>query len=96
MGQPLDSQRGQGERCVTDLNKHLVSRGRPVEFIGGTEDRHGLPVSGELQGELLPHQLLDHLVGSEAKAGEPDENDQKSRLCLAYLVNIYIYVFIRS
>ena len=41
------------------LDKHLAHGGA---IVGGAVDRHGLPVSGELQGELLPHQLLDYLI----------------------------------
>ena len=41
------------------LNKHLAKRG--ADFIRGAVDRHGLPVSGKLQGKLFLHQLLDHL-----------------------------------
>lgn len=31
-------------------------------LVRGAEDRHGLPVAGELQGELLLHQLFNNLI----------------------------------
>lgn len=31
----------------------------------GAVDRHGLAVTGELQGELLLHQLSDHLMDEQ-------------------------------
>lgn len=48
-------------RCQPYLDKHLAAR-RVVARPGGSAvHRHGLAVPGELQGALLPHQLLDHL-----------------------------------
>lgn len=41
------------------LDKHLA-HGRTI--VGGAVNGHGLSVSGEFQGELLSHQLLDHLI----------------------------------
>ena len=43
----------------TYLNEHLALG---AMLGGGAEDGHGLAVAGELQGELLLHQLFDHLV----------------------------------
>lgn len=49
------------ERC-TNLDKHLIAK----RCLGGpgrrAVDRHGLPVTRELQCELLLHQLLNYLV----------------------------------
>lgn len=46
----------------TNLDKHLIAK----RCLGGlgwrAVDRHGLPVTGEFQCELLLHQLLDYLV----------------------------------
>lgn len=42
----------------THLNEHL---GAAVALGGGAVHRHGLPVAGELQGDVLLHELLDHL-----------------------------------
>lgn len=50
------------------LDKHLA-HGR-TRLVGGAVDRHGLPVSGELQGDLLPHQLLDDLVRQKDRQSE--------------------------
>lgn len=41
------------------FDEHLALGAR---FDRGAIDRHGLPVSRELQGELLLHQLSDHLM----------------------------------
>lgn len=46
--------------CSVYLDKHFA-HGR-TGLVGGAVDRHGLPVSRELQSELLLHQLLDHLI----------------------------------
>lgn len=43
----------------TDLHKHL---GTTFTLRGGAVHRHGLPVTGELQSEVLLHELLDHLL----------------------------------
>ena len=43
----------------TDLHEHL---GTAVALGRGAVGGHGLPVAGELQGEVLLHQLLDHLL----------------------------------
>lgn len=48
--------RGEGG---TDLHEHL---GATIALSGGAVHRHGLPVTGELQGEVLVHQLLDDLL----------------------------------
>lgn len=40
------------------LDKHLALR---VQAIGSAVYRHGLPVSGKLQGEFFLHQLFDNL-----------------------------------
>lgn len=43
------------------LDKHLAAS-RVVARPGGSAVHgHGLAVPGELEGALLPHQLLDHL-----------------------------------
>lgn len=42
----------------TRLHKHL---GATVALGWGAIHRHGLPVTGELQGDVLLHELLDHL-----------------------------------
>ncbi len=47
------------------LNKHLANGG--ASFVGSAIDRHGLPVSGELQSEFLLHQLLDDLRSRSTK-----------------------------
>ena len=49
------------ERVESNLYKHLGTGGGPGELVGGAEDRHRLSVSRELQCQLLPHQLLNHL-----------------------------------
>lgn len=46
---------------VTHFDKHLVSHRGFGRFGRAAVDGHGLPVSRELQGELLPHQVLDDL-----------------------------------
>lgn len=51
--------------CSTDLNKHLVAHWGLGGFGRGAVDRHGLPVTRELQSELLFHQLLHHLRDRE-------------------------------
>lgn len=44
-----------------NLHKHLVAN-RSLRRLGrGAVDRHRLPVTRELQCELLLHQLFDHL-----------------------------------
>lgn len=49
-----------GPPLTSDLDKHLVADSSPG--LGwGTVHRHGLSVSGELQGAFLLHQLTDHL-----------------------------------
>lgn len=42
----------------THLHKHL---GTTVTLSGSAVHGHGLPVTGELQSDVLPHELLDHL-----------------------------------
>lgn len=49
-----------GELCPY-LDKHLAARGVVARRGGSAVHGHGLAVPGELQGALLPHQLLDHL-----------------------------------
>lgn len=39
---------------ISDLDEHLVAHSSPG-FGWGAIDRHGLSVSGELQGEFLLH-----------------------------------------
>ena len=46
----------------TYLHKHLALR---TSFSGVAVHGHGLAVAGELQSELLLHQLPDHLQGGE-------------------------------
>lgn len=48
------------------LHKHLALGAR---FDRGAIDGHGLAVTGELQSELLLHQLLDDLM-DETEEGE--------------------------
>ncbi len=43
----------------TCLHKHL---GATVTLSGSAVHRHGLPVTGELQSDVLLHELLDHLL----------------------------------
>ena len=43
----------------TDLHEHL---GTAITLDRGAISRHGFPVTGELQGEFLLHQLFDHLL----------------------------------
>lgn len=45
-------------RDGSDLDEHL---GATIALGGGAVHGHGLPVTGELQGEVLLHQLLDDL-----------------------------------
>lgn len=48
--------RRKGKTC---LHKHL---GPTVTLGRSAVHRHGLPITGELQSDILPHQLLDHLL----------------------------------
>lgn len=43
----------------TDLHKHL---GTTITLRGSAVYGHGLPVTGELQSDILLHELLDHLL----------------------------------
>lgn len=43
----------------TSLHKHL---GATIALSGSAVHRHGLPVTGELQSDILLHELLDHLL----------------------------------
>ena len=56
------------------LDEHLALGAR---FDGGAVDRHGLAVAGELQGELLLHQLPDHLT--DDKEGEKEYKWRRRR-----------------
>ena len=47
-------------KARTDLHEHL---GTTITLSGGAVHGHGLPVTGELQSEVLLHELLDHLLG---------------------------------
>lgn len=50
----------------TDLHKHL---GTTITLGGCAVYGHGLPVTGELQSDILLHELLDHLLeDTEMKA----------------------------
>lgn len=49
-------------RQCTNLDKHLIAKRCLGELGRRTVDRHGLPVTRELQSELLLHQLLNYLV----------------------------------
>lgn len=49
----------EGREPGTDLHEHL---GATVTLAGSAVHGHGLPVTGELQGEVLLHELLDHLL----------------------------------
>lgn len=53
------------------LDEHLALGAR---LDGGAVDRHGLAVTRELQGELLLHQLPDHLM--DENEGEKSRNDR--------------------
>lgn len=46
-------------KTETSLHKHL---GTTITLRGSAVDGHGLPVTGELQSDVLPHELLDHLL----------------------------------
>lgn len=62
------------------LDKHLAAS-RVVASPGGSAvHRHGLAVPGELEGALLPHQLLDHL--QEQRWAEPGRARDTAALCL--------------
>lgn len=54
------------DREESDLHKHL---GTAITLRGGAVHGHGLPVTGELQSEVLPHELLDHLLEDTEKRG---------------------------
>lgn len=43
------------------LDKHLAASRVVTRASGRAVHRHGLAVTGELQGALLPHQMFDHL-----------------------------------
>lgn len=49
----------EGREKETCLHKHL---GTTIALSGSAVDRHGLPVTGEFQGDVLLHELLDHLL----------------------------------
>lgn len=50
----------------TSLHKHL---GTTITLSGSAVHGHGLPVTGELQSDVLLHELLDHLLeDTEIKA----------------------------
>lgn len=51
----------------THFDKHLASHWGFGGLGRRAVNRHGLPVSGELQCELLFHQLLHHLFENEGK-----------------------------
>lgn len=50
---------GRRKRENTNLHEHL---GATITLSRGAVHGHGLPVTGELQSEVLLHQLLDHLL----------------------------------
>jgi len=53
------------------LDEHLVAHGGAGGLGRGAVDGHGLAVAGELQGELLLHQLLDDLgTGTASRGGQ--------------------------
>lgn len=52
------------------LSAHLDKHFAHGAVFGGAVNGHGLPVSGELQGEVLLHQLLDDLMGQTEGRGE--------------------------
>lgn len=64
--------------CICDciihscLDEHLALGAR---LDGGAVDRHGLAITRELQGELLLHQLPDHLT--DENEGEKSRNYRK-------------------
>lgn len=56
-------------KTETDLHKHL---GTTITLRGCAVHGHGLPVTGELQSDILLHELLDHLLeDTEMKAKRP-------------------------
>lgn len=61
------------------LDEHLALGARTD---GGAVDRHGLAVTRELQGELLLHQLPDHLVvekGWEKSRNGTKEEEERDK-----------------
>lgn len=72
------------ERGKTCLHKHL---GTTVTLSRSAVHRHGLPVTGELQSDVLLHQLLDHLlVDTGKKMLAP--NSPSVRNCLSIIVRV--------
>lgn len=55
---------GTQNKVSTHLDEHL---GTTITLRWSAVHRHGLPVTGELQSEVLPHELLDHLLEDEEK-----------------------------
>lgn len=53
----------QATQADPHLHKHLAALGLGVRTGRCAVHRHGLAVPGELEGELLPHELLDDLQG---------------------------------
>lgn len=63
-----------GKRCpetrgAAYLHKHLGSGHGLGVFVGEAENRHGLPVSGKLQCQLLLHQLFNDLKVKSSGGG---------------------------
>lgn len=74
------------------LDKHLALGAR---LGGGAEDRHGLAVTRELQGELFLHQLPDHLLGGEEEevkrwreGGDKEKQILSESICLREVVRL--------
>ena len=57
-----DEEKGEKMKKRMYLDEHL---GATIALAWGAVHRHGLPVTGELQGEVLLHQLLDDLSGTK-------------------------------
>lgn len=55
-----------GTKAGTDLHEHL---GTTITLSWGAVHGHGLPVTGELQSEVLLHEVLDHLLEDTEKRG---------------------------
>lgn len=56
------------------LDEHLALGAR---LDGSAVDRHGLAVARELKGELLLHQLPDHLVGKTVEMKQKENKGTK-------------------
>lgn len=73
------------------LNKQLGFRSR-LGFTVWTENRHGLPVSGKLQCQLLPHQLLNHLKTNNKH--NICSSDQEAFSVPQWAVHLCVFTFV--